>query len=754
MSCLLDKVSDKYLNKFQRYYSKYFSISNVIITEEESKSLESIKENELSKLVCDINFVLLLCHCMKSKIFYSVHPSDGILARLPASQGFENFNFSTLDNLVGIVSSTYKLGLLSFAFIFDLLYQMAIIDADPTYAVPQGDSNILFGISIWFPTQEELKDFIHKIISQFLPIIRNLGPYFITEISKFSAIRGTAESMQLSASIEDLNWHDSGPSLMKGSLPETFLKPFREEMDSRHEYKTKNENAIFNERERCFDEFCNLISRFQQVSKSDFDGSRVTSFYANDVMVHGSTILSLQASNISWFSDMFAKLLLFHSMSDHRETRAKEKTNHKGNINRIQPVAVKVADKDSSKLADNSSHVFSSPPNIVSSNANTISSSHTNTIRKLNINEKQLSKLEERLGSGSIEVPHITSANKPFNKSKSHPEKLSPASMNLTYKGSSHSSSSTGKKLDDSSGPGTKSYLQAVTPASISNNHQSNNYSSNKKHTQEKPDDYEEAAIQFSGIQQFFFRFIVSMNNHRFNQHLVNSISSEIHKLSEEYDNSLPAAFSSDKKQQKEFRGGGSGGGLFEVVGDEMASREFFASETTIALSPETFTVKVMKLKVLGKFLGLLQFYHMWSQLFPLESDDPGTPSPSPLSLYAKESVGLQSRLLLKSVLPINAILMTSLKQGRLCLTVSWVVEFLKMMNWSSLLRLTNFQPYSDTFHLLDCLQLQVASWITNDTNLSFPRLSSNRLYYAMDIQNLFSQCKYDFSAERYASPG
>jgi hypothetical protein len=105
-------------------------------------------------------------------------------------------------------------------------------------------------------------------------------------------------------------------------------------------------------------------------------------------------------------------------------------------------------------------------------------------------------------------------------------------------------------------------------------------------------------------------------------------------------------------------------------------------------------------------------------------------------------------------VLPINAILMTLLKQGRLCLTVSWVVEFLKMMNWSSLLRLTNFQPYSDTFHLLHCLQLQVASWITYDTNLSFPRLSSNRLYYAMEIQNIFSQYKYDFSAERTASPG
>jgi hypothetical protein len=541
---------------------------------------------------------------------------------------------------------------------------------------------------------------------------------------------------------------------MKSSLPETFLKPFREEMDSRHEYKTKNENAIFNERERCFDEFCNLISKFQQVSKLDTDGSKTSMFYTNDLMAHGSTILNLQASNISWFSDMFTKLLLFHSMNNNRGTQTNEKpNNNKGSINRIQPVAVKLGDKDCSKVADgNNGHVFSSPlPNMASSDSNTTASPHTNTLRNLNINVKQFSKLEERLGSGGIEVPHSLTVKKSYSGPKPNQEKLSTASSTHAQKrfnssnnsSTSTSSSSTAyKSLGDSSSSCARSYLQAATPTSATS-------SGNKKLPQEKKDDYEEAAIQFSGVQQFFFRFIVSMNNHRFNQHLINSISSEIHKLSEEYDSSPTSIPSSrGKKKQKEFRGDD----LF--AGDEIASREFFASDATIALSPETFTVKVMKLKVLGKFLGLLHFYHLWSQLGPLESEDLGAQSPSPLSLYAKESAGLQSRLLLKSVLPINSILITSSKQGRLCLTVSWVVEFLKMMNWSSLLRFTNFQPYSDTFHLLHSLQLQVQSWITNDTNLTYPRLSSNRLYYAIDIQYLFVQCKFDFSSEKPASQG
>eukprot|EP01036_Dinobryon_divergens_P029422 gene29422-38516_t len=696
---------------------------------------------------------------MTSKNFYSLSPSEDILTPCSASRNEVLSNSSALDKLVVIISSIFNLGLLSVNFIFDVLYQLAIIDSEQkrsAFAITtQADLTIAQGgTSIWFSNQSDLVYFSLKIITQYLPIISNLGPYFVIEVSKFSMLQGTAEFIQLNASIEDFNLHETSSSAMKSSLPETFLKPFREEMDSRHEYKTKNENAIFNERERCFDEFCNLISKFQQVSKIDVDGFKTSMFYTNDLMAHGSTILTLQASNISWFSDMFTKLLLFHSLNNNRGMQTIEKPNNKGNMNRIQPVAVKLGDKDCSKVADgNSGHIFLSPPpnNMASSDSNTTASPHTNTLRNLNINVKQFSKLEERLGSGGMEVPHSMTAKKSYSGPKPNQEKLSTATSahaqkrfhNSNNSSTSTSTSSTAfKSHGDNNSSSSRSYLQAATPTSTAS-------SGNKKLSQEKKDDYEEAAIQFSGIQQFFFRFIVSMNNHRFNQHLINSISSEIHKLSEEYDSSPTSIPSSrGKKKQKEFRGDD----LFAGAGDEIASREFFAGGATIALSPETFTVKVMKLKVLGKFLGLLHFYHLWSQLGPLESEDLGAQSPSPLSLYAKESAGLQSRLLLKSVLPINSILITSSKQGRLCLTVSWVVEFLKMMNWSSLLRFTNFQPYSDTFHLLHSLQMQVHSWITNDTNPAYPRLSSNRLYYAIDIQYLFAHCKFDFSSERPAS--
>ena len=766
MNCL-DRVSEAYLNKLQIYYSRYFSHSN--LTGDES-GLDSLDENELSKLICDINFVQLLCSCMTSKNFYRLSPSEGTRKQISTSSNKELSDSSAIDNLVAIISTTFKLGLLSLNFAFELLYQLAIIDSEQKQsvtAIAQADSKTLQETSsMWFSNQADLNYFTLKIINQFLPLIHNLGPYFVTEISKFSMLQGTVEFMQLNASIEDFNLHEAGSSMMKGALPETFLKPFREEMDSRHEYKTKNENAIFNERERCFDQFCNLISRFQQVSKNDSDGCKTNMFYSNDLMAHGSTILNLQASNISWFSDMFTKLLLFHSMNNNRGVQINGKSNNnnnsnnsKGSINRIQPVAVTVSDTDG-----NSGHIFSSPPTItmVSSIANTpVTATHknntnTNTLRNLNINEKQFSKLEERLGSGGIEVPHSMAVKNTYNGPKPKLEKLSTTSTTHPPKRFNNNSNSNNNNYNNSSSGNTykilgdnnsgRSYLQAAAPTSTTTTSTTTTTASNsgsKKISLEKKDDYEEAALQFSGIQQFFFRFIVSMNNHRFNQHLINSISSEIHKLSEEYDSSpaIPSLSSGTKKKQKEFR-----------ANDEIASGEFFPSEATIALSPETFTVKVMKLKVLGKFLGLLHFYHLWSQLFPLDSNDIGAQSPSPLSLYAKESAGLQSRLLLKSVLPIHSILITSSKQGRLCLTVSWVVEFLKMMNWSSLLRLTNFQPYSDTFQLLHSLQLQVHAWITNDANLTYPRLSSNRLYYAIEIQNLFAQCKFDSSCEKSAS--
>ena len=53
----------------------------------------------------------------------------------------------------------------------------------------------------------------------------------------------------------------------KFALPDIFIRPFRAEVDSRHEYKTPEENAIYNERERCFDEFSNVFASLRVLSE-------------------------------------------------------------------------------------------------------------------------------------------------------------------------------------------------------------------------------------------------------------------------------------------------------------------------------------------------------------------------------------------------------------------------------------------------------------------------------------------------------
>jgi hypothetical protein len=58
-------------------------------------------------------------------------------------------------------------------------------------------------------------------------------------------------------------------------LPEVFIRPFRDDVDSRNEYRGPVLSGIYNERERCYDEFSNLLHSFLEANRSDISGERV-----------------------------------------------------------------------------------------------------------------------------------------------------------------------------------------------------------------------------------------------------------------------------------------------------------------------------------------------------------------------------------------------------------------------------------------------------------------------------------------------
>jgi hypothetical protein len=210
-------------------------------------------------------------------------------------------------------------------------------------------------------------------------------------------------------------------------------------------------------------------------------------------------------------------------------------------------------------------------------------------------------------------------------------------------------------------------------------------------------DAYEEPAKQFPGSQQFFFRFIVSMNNARFNQCLLSCMLAEIALLMRVDDDVA--------------RGRAPGGHFLSVRGG--ASSVTASDDRDYILSPENYALKVTKLKILGRFLGTLLFCHRWAN-----SSVANSAQEVPASTVEPLRAGLQLSI------PVRVSLEEAVRQRRLCLCVPWVVEFLKMLAWDPLLLAPNVIkhpvdegatgttraiPYMDTMVFLRSIQFSAA---------------------------------------------
>lgn len=180
------------------------------------------------------------------------------------------------------------------------------------------------------------------------------------------------------------------------------------------------------------------------------------------------------------------------------------------------------------------------------------------------------------------------------------------------------------------------------------------------------PDPYESAALHFAGAEKFFFRFIVSMNNFRFNQGLMTCILTEIDELArnETFDATFATMNMDTGTPTKSSKLP-----IF-LPSDQNSAKHDGSGEVFIA--PEEFALKVAKLKILGRFLGLLHFYHQW---VPSGSGESG-----PLHTLATELTSKRGALQLS--LPVLQVVQEAHGEGRLSLALPWVVEFLKMLTW------------------------------------------------------------------------
>lgn len=237
----------------------------------------------------------------------------------------------------------------------------------------------------------------------------------------------------------------------------------------------------------------------------------------------------------------------------------------------------------------------------------------------------------------------------------------------------------------------------------------------------------------FPGNQQFFFRFIVLLDNYRFCQCLESCLTSEIILISDainDKNDSKTSTYSS-------FAGyAQSGGGVIISKRSENDDNITNSSSNRSNNSPiidstsqsgitnsDSFSLKVLKLKLLGKFLGLIHFWPNWNLTIGLNSKDN-----SPITLLSNEIA--RNRSLMRSTLPIKKIIEKSWTSGRLYLTVPWIVEFMKMIIYDPSWRIEH--PYEDVLGILKSIQR------SDLFHIKYGNISSNRLYIIIEIQNLW----------------
>ena len=107
----------------------------------------------------------------------------------------------------------------------------------------------------------------------------------------------------------------------------------------------------------------------------------------------------------------------------------------------------------------------------------------------------------------------------------------------------------------------------------------------------------EEPSQYFPGNQQFFYRFVVLLDNHKLCQHLITSVFSEMHRLSP-----LAGIGKQGAEKRSNDRATAVQGSQSHTHG---AGREAnLDSEFGQPSQKESFLHTIVKLKILGKFLG------------------------------------------------------------------------------------------------------------------------------------------------------
>ena len=587
------------------------------------------------------------------------------------------------------------------------------------------------------------------------------------------------------------------------TLPDTFIRPFRPDIDSRLEYKSPEENAIYNERERCFDEFSNLLSKFMEANKSDLHGGKVREMLQTLPEI-GRRILDLRDCNFSWFADIFVKMLLFHgpnsvaapalqmpSQPSSRSATAGTDTDNGTGTDRHAEGRSDVTNIASEHLppAPEQKHLKTTAPGDGVVLKATIPESHPPIPGRTELAAAVVADTSNELAKQNVVINGTVFYTNTRNVPSAFKQRQLEGRLGV------------GGQVGPQAGQATRHHQDNIKSASYAKPGQS----AWREHAQSRlstpTDIYAEPSGHFPGILNIFFRFIILTDSHRFSKALEACLTAEIVSLVgagasnkaattpsstdsgasrlshspmfNKVDSNPDASFDFEETRKKgndlaldsdsrmdndtnvintnnnDMDPAAVSGQIPSVAttGQPTADSRFlrrmpptFASNTgrdsnmNMNLN-EPFSLKVLKLKILGRFLGLVMFWSTWTLSGHTGSSITAAASnivvKGPLQVLADEHARHRVSMKHALALPLKELLVAAWNGAYLSLQIPWVCEYLKMASWD--ISFSTINPYIDAITYMKAIQY---SDLFHHSALT---LSSNRLHILLELQALWN---------------
>lgn len=190
---------------------------------------------------------------------------------------------------------------------------ISVPDEAPKASAPKKTGNVFAPV---FQSGHSCRNFASRVLVQIRCILLNLGHEVIKPLLVFPPLLNLLPNLvaDLRSVVDtgnrELTFETDRTTMVGNTNTAILTLPFDQDRDSRHNYKTREQSALFKNREESRDAFLFQLRAFQDVRGRVLDHGQAERSFVEIRIASREMMLALVPGNVLWFSELFCDLLL------------------------------------------------------------------------------------------------------------------------------------------------------------------------------------------------------------------------------------------------------------------------------------------------------------------------------------------------------------------------------------------------------------------------------------------------------------